>query len=524
MNLITDAWIPVIREHGKDAIAPWQIAETENPVIEINAPRPDFQGALYQFLIGLLQTCFAPEDEDEWLERWNEPPRPEDLKSSFNKVKDAFELDNPEGPAFMQDFDLPDGEWKKIAALLIEAPGGKTIKDNLDHFVKRDQINSLCPSCTATALFTMQTNAPSGGAGHRVGLRGGGPLTTLIRPDIDSPTLWKKLWINVLSKEEVDITESPLDPLVFPWKGPTRLSEKKGDMTTPENAHDLQMYWGMPRRIRLGEKAPPGLCDLCGNMSLHLYKSYRTKKHGVNYDGPWIHPLTPYRFDPKKKELPLSQKGQKGGIGYRHWLGLALEDESSGIKPALIIQNFNNERSFLMGQTTTTRLWCFGYDMDNMKARCWYDQNLPLLYLDKNQKKNLLDWSSELILAARDILKILRDQVKQAWFKRPKDAKGDMSMIDAQFWEATEPDFYVLLEKLAKLPGETRMAPPENYKNWFKVLEKYVFRLFETATLESIPEDLDLKRIVLANQTLKMKFYGSKTIKNLLSKGKDQEA
>ena len=47
-------------------IDPWQIAETDNPVVEINAPRPDFQGALYQLLIGLLQTCFAPEDEDQW--------------------------------------------------------------------------------------------------------------------------------------------------------------------------------------------------------------------------------------------------------------------------------------------------------------------------------------------------------------------------------------------------------------------------------------------------------------------------
>jgi CRISPR system Cascade subunit CasA len=67
MNLITDPWIPVIRRNGPDKIKPWQIAETDNPVMELNAPRPDFQGALYQFLIGLVQTCFAPEDEDEWL-------------------------------------------------------------------------------------------------------------------------------------------------------------------------------------------------------------------------------------------------------------------------------------------------------------------------------------------------------------------------------------------------------------------------------------------------------------------------
>lgn len=71
MNLIEDEWLPVMRSCGKeDIIAPWQIAERDNPVIELQAPRPDFQGALYQFIIGLLQTCFAPEDHEEWLQYW----------------------------------------------------------------------------------------------------------------------------------------------------------------------------------------------------------------------------------------------------------------------------------------------------------------------------------------------------------------------------------------------------------------------------------------------------------------------
>ena len=131
-------------------------------------------------------------------------------------MKDAFELYNPDGPAFMQDFDLLDGEFKKIVALLIEAPGGKTIKDNLDHFVKRNQINGLCSSCVATALFTLQTNAPSGGVGHRVGLRGGGPLTTLLMSDNTEDALWKKLWLNVLSQDEL-VGAKQIDSSVMPW-------------------------------------------------------------------------------------------------------------------------------------------------------------------------------------------------------------------------------------------------------------------------------------------------------------------
>jgi len=523
MNLITDQWIPVIRKDSTpDTIMPWQIAEVENPVLEINAPRPDFQGALYQFLIGLLQTCFAPEDEDEWEDYWEKSPELNKLMDAFGEVEDAFELDNPDGPAFMQDYDLQSGEPKKIAALLIEGPGGKTLKDNLDHFVKRDQINCLCSACTAIALFTLQTNAPSGGSGHRVGLRGGGPLTTLIMSATTGASLWKKLWLNVLNQEEI-AGAKPMESSVMPWLGATRLSDKKGAITTPNDVHALQMYWGMPRRIRLVKNEGSGKCDLCGKQATSAYKSYRTKKHGINYDGPWVHPLTPYRFDLKKKNPPLSIKSQKGGFGYRHWLGLALQNAETGNKAATIVRVFNDERGESLFNSNSASLWCFGYDMDNMKARCWYDSHFPIFALNDRQRINFVDWAGELIRAAREVVKILRAQVKHAWFRRPGDTKGDMSIIDQQFWEKTEPDFYRLLDKLAKLPAETRMAPPEIYLSWFQTLEKSVFQIFEKATLESMPEDLDLKRIISAQQTLRKKFYGNKSIKNLKAKATHEE-
>ncbi|MCB2180764.1 MAG: type I-E CRISPR-associated protein Cse1/CasA [Desulfobulbaceae bacterium] len=523
MNLITDQWIPVMRQNGPDTIAPWQIAEAENPVLEIRAPRPDFQGALYQFLIGLLQTCFAPEDEDEWLEYWEKLPNSDELNAAFEKVKEAFELFNPEGPAFMQDYSLPDGENKMIAALLIEAPGGKTIKDNLDHFIKRGQICGLCPSCTAIALFTLQINAPSGGAGHRVGLRGGGPLTTLIMSEKAEDALWKKLWVNVLTQEEIPVAKN-FNSSVMPWLGETRLSAKKADITTPRDVHALQMYWGMPRRIRLERGESSGVCDLCGEQSEAIFKNFRTKKHGTNYDGPWVHPLTPYRFDKEKKNNPLSLKGQKGGLGYRHWLGLALQDDELGEKAATVVRVFNEERGHQIVANCAAAIWCFGYDMDNMKARCWYDTHFPIFALDQRQKENVIDWASELVKTAREVVKLLRGGIKSAWFRRPEDAKGDMSGIDYQFWEETEADFYRILDQLANLPGETRMAPSEIYETWLQVLKKIMGQIFETNCFESEPEDLDIKRIVLAKQTLWKQFFGNKAIKNLIAKSIHEEA
>ena len=167
---------------------------------------------------------------------WDKPPSPEELKARFSTMAHAFELD-AQGEAFMQDFDLPKEGAKPISALLIDTPGGKTVRDNLDHFVKRDRVEAVCHSCATLALFTMQANAPAGGAGYRVGLRGGGPLTTLLSLDETNRkphTLWHTLWLNVLPEKELrrNLEKDRYNwtaenkASIFPWLGPTLTSEK----------------------------------------------------------------------------------------------------------------------------------------------------------------------------------------------------------------------------------------------------------------------------------------------------------
>lgn len=538
MNLITDRWIPITRQNGQaDIIAPWQIAEADNPVVEINAPRPDFQGALYQWLIGLLQTCFAPKDEDEWQAYWQDMPEPEILQASFAKVAFAFELDNPGGAAFMQDYELTLVKDKQpIEYLLIGAPGENTVSNNTDLFQKRHQFQKLCSACAAIALFTLQTNGPPGGAGHMAGLRANGPLTTLVMPkELNSP-LFKSLWLNVLPDENESARDSLRfkDGHIFPWLTKTRTSEscttKKCETgcrkcgTFPSDVDSLHVYWSMPRRIRLLTSSDTGECDICAKKDVPLFKSYVTKNKGYRYVGAWEHPLTPYQKS--KNKLPNPIKGQKAGSGYQHWVGLVLQDEQNNFHAASIVNHYHNERAFKIRDTQVASLWCFGYDMEpgQAKSRCWYDQKLPLFHLEKAKQKNVLEWAGELISRARETVALLRESVKSAWFNRPKDVKGDMSQIDAQFWQATEPDFYRLLEQLATLPADARMAPAAIYASWYKTLERQMLRIFETATLAATPEDLDLKRIVNAQKNLRGKFYGSKTMKALKAKGTTEEA
>src|SRR5690606_17995322 len=166
------------------------------------------------FLIGLVQTAWVlggkAWDREQMLVV---PPAPEDLADAFAPWVHAFELDG-EGPRFMQDLTLSAADKPAengVAALLIESPGEQASERNTDHFIKRDQAGSMCVHCAAMALFTLMTNAPSGGAGHRTSLRGGGPLTTVLLyqpdhdydPDAPQPALWRDIASNVRDPQAV---------------------------------------------------------------------------------------------------------------------------------------------------------------------------------------------------------------------------------------------------------------------------------------------------------------------------------
>ena len=150
MNLLTDPFFPVRRQDGSHAWLTWpQLATRDNPPVAFASARPDFDGALLQLAVGLLQTLAPPADHAAWCAWMRTPPSPDDLAARAAPYHHAFAF-LAEGPAFMQDLMLKpgDGADNGIAALLIDAPGGNTLKENKDFFQKRDTVRALCPACT----------------------------------------------------------------------------------------------------------------------------------------------------------------------------------------------------------------------------------------------------------------------------------------------------------------------------------------------------------------------------------------
>jgi len=543
MNLITYPWIPVIRENGKqDKIIPWQIAESDNPVIEINAPRPDFQGALYQFLIGLLQTCFASEDEDEWLEYWEEVPNQDKLKAAFEKVQDAFELDNPDGPAFMQEnpetnkhkevFDQ--AEWLPIEDLVGGALSDNTRKGNKDLFVKTQQIEILSPYWAALALFNMQVTGVLAWGKHRVGLRGNAPLTTLVLPDFKQATLWQKLWLNVIFLEDMDLIPGDQDKKdisdVFPWMGKTRTSPDKKP-TLPSDANPLQHYWAMPRRIRLKIEPVKGKCDLSGDGLERGVKYYKRIKDGIYYTNGWVHPLTPYTRLAKNK-FPRPIEGKNAGEGFRHWITLNfdeeyIDEENNKMRwgRALVVKHYYDEMKHKI--LVNTKLWCFGYDADSANVKCWYESSIPTFKISNNDIDALKDHVSDALQIAYQLADELRFSLIRAWFKPQTDSSGKQKWshitkainkaghlssyknIEYEYWENLEKHFSTMIYELIDF-GNTSGKPMEIYKKWVKEIRQYCVKYFDQQALNQAVDDTDMKRVIEAKNYLWGALYPNK--------------
>jgi CRISPR system Cascade subunit CasA len=397
--------------------------------------------------------------------------------------------------------------------LLIEAPGENTLRQGRDHFVKGGQIEALCPPCAATALLSLQINAPSGGQGHRTGIRGGGPLTTLV---VHPETLWKTLWLNVLLPAGLDGDSEgknrPEDR--FPWLAPTRTSGKEGGrQTTLADVHPLQMYWAMPRRIRLRPETatePEGaVCDLCGSSARPLVRTFLNRNLGVNYTGAWNHPLTPYR-KADAEYLPLH--GSPAGLSYRNWLGLVQNDPDRQIRPAATVSAFLEEKN--RRDRADYKLWAFGYDMDNMKARAWLDGRMPLHLVPPEHREAFEQDAQRLISSAAEAAGALVFAAKRALTDRPKDMAHDPADVGIRFWQETEAPFY---EHLQRIRGslEAKEETVAARRHWLSLLWRTANRAFETVTVVGSFEATDPKKVAFAWNGLQ-RFFQSVKLKELL--------
>lgn len=514
MNLLHDPWMPVRDAQGRrEWITPDRLSEPQWRAFD--ADRPDFNGALAQFAIGLLQTTTPVADSIGWRALFRAPPEAGTLREWFAPVADAFNLDG-DGPRFMQDLGLATNEGKSsaIAELLIEAPGEATLAGNRDFFAKRDSVTVMCSACAAAAALTLQINAPEGGRGHFTGMRGGGPLTTLVWRNGDA-TLWENLWLNIADRSArlrpTEDEPSGSRQLTFPWLGPIETLQPPGGSMTTAQVNSMHAYWSMPRRIRLDFVAleHESRCDVCDRTANLAVTHFRSRPNGLNYpSASWIHPLSPYR---SKDGAWLPTRPNPSTRGYRQWLAWTLTTGPNVDRSASVVSLAMTGRSRQL--RTGLNLWTFGFEMRKDKAVSWHEANLPLFALPdcsdeehRHVKAEVGRWLDAATLASI----YLRGAVKDSWFSA--DARGDFSHVDASFWAATEAPFYRQLQALIDSAQScTEYAALPARETWHHALVHAALNLFDHAFVGAgAVERQNPRRVALAHRQLSNSLHGPK--------------
>lgn len=499
-QLSTERWIPARDAQGtKRWIAPHEIVG-DGPWTpeEIDSPRADLRAALYQFLIGLLYTTAAPANERQWRKWYETPPTSDELARVFREAALPFDLLHPETP-FMQErgLEAESADVEPIAELLIDVPGGKTLKENKDHFVKRRRQDAYCLSCAAAALYALQLNAPQGGAGIRTGLRGGGPLTTLVL----GPDLWRSIWLNVLPRDKWgSVHDAEPSWQRFPWANVEPASH--GEVRF-EQAHPDLHFWAMPRRIELVVSAESAECTLCARQVQRITRGTRSRPRGWDYKDPWNHPLSP--TTETSEGLRVSAKGNSGIQSFREWLGLVQANEAKKRKPALVVQHLRAERAHRLhpGEVARFRLWAFGYEMAIAKVIAWHESTLPLHHVPEAAQASLEAHAEALILSAEQAQSHLTQAVKSAWSRRPADLKGDLRRLGESLWRALEPAFHQELDEAASIAeDEARLGARR--AQWLVSLQRSAMRLFREWTAVRSIGDVNPKQIVDAEVKLRL--------------------
>ncbi|WP_124297479.1 type I-E CRISPR-associated protein Cse1/CasA [Acetobacter pasteurianus] len=470
LNLITDPWIPVRCSDGSHrVIAPWQMAE--DGVVCPDWPRTDLNIACYELLIGLVYLADPPKNLSDWKARKSADP--DRLRKKLEEYSEAFNLLG-DGPRFLQDLSKLDGVQLSPDLLFLDSAGAQTIKNNADVMVRRYRYDRLTLPEAAMALYSLQSSAASGGSGNRTSMRGGGPLTTIVNPEVG-------LWDLVCANTPYG-TPSDIDAL--PWMRETVTSQDGVVVPPPKGKlFNVEAFFGMPRRIRLVSN---GVC----------INGVIQKTHGTNYVG-WEHPLSPYYKLNAKDDWRARHPGA-GKYGYHNWLGTIAQRDSDDLsKLALSLRTWVGERG------GGGSIIVAGWSMDNAKPRNYIYSQQRLSNLSKEDLKVL----TCLIDGASSVAGALTSA-----FRSVIGTGEDRSAQKEEFFLATEKDFFLIYSAMRGNDEEIRksLSDTQISLHWLTVLRKHALKQFDQIALPGMAlRDVEtIKGIVLARKFLGMALYG----------------
>lgn len=507
MNLIGSRWINFVDDKGNRVKGtPSAIAFPH--IVDVECNREELRAGMYQFLIALLHTAFQPRDQKEWGSRYISPPSPIDLHRAFQPFEDTFQFSGEgSGPRFMQEYGGLNSP-SPIRSVIIGAPGESTSKKNLDLFTKAGQITGMCEGCVASAIYTFSCAGISNGGGHREGLRKPNHMTSLIMPKGGQSSLWQKLWLNVLTAEEFPVGRvGSVGRTLFPWLAPTITSEGK-QVVTKDAMHPLHVFWPMASRFYLDDQRENGHCDVCGDETDALIRTIHRVRHGMNYEGQWKHPLTPYSVNKTSKGVHLPVYPPIGEFNYGNWRKVVTtgKDVRDAGTAAMVVESYSRKADYCKKNgielPETPVLWLTGFCVDSAKIVSWTSVSEPYFNASPSTRERLMVMMNDLYSVVDTAwTEVGKSMDVYEWNRGSNKVKR--AQIRSRIHALTEKPFFAQLPVIARFAelGSTTMSP-ETAKNWHTTVMSAALQVFDDLNLAA-PDKAVLLKVIEKRKKLK---------------------
>ena len=192
-----------------------------------------------------------------------------------------------------------------------------------------------------------------------------------------------------------------------------------------------------------------------------------------------------------------------------------MPDKKGERRPAQVVRRFIRDladrgpgRDLAAGPGV--RLWAYGYDMDNKKARSWVESEMPLVYCGAQVREEFEFLVRALVMSADNAARTLAGCLKEAWFppgSKVKSNQGALAVVSGQLYHLTETDFYQALGRIRDLlEADSDPEGPELVEckeDWLKTLQQAALGLFREYSQARQMGQADPKRIARARNKLK---------------------
>jgi CRISPR system Cascade subunit CasA len=476
MNLLTDAWIPVTQE-GQIK----QITLRELLCMEADwqpcSHRDDMEMAALQLVICLTQVIFMPDDPAALKRRMNTPLTEAEYDKGISNFDRMFILDHPTHP-FMQTRGVKAKEVTPMQKLFIGLPEG----NNHAFFNKTAEIDRICPSCTAIALFNQASNCPSFGGGFKGGLRGAAPLVSLVLGETLRNTIWRNIlhlrWIQRILPAAKKQNTQPV------WAAAVKTQECV-------YAHRIGLLRGLlwqPAHVEILWSNAAGRCAACGFAAPSLATGFLKEKFKYELKGSWHHPHSPR--DLKKKKGKLKQQYSSFTSTAPAWtqlndLLISRKANREGHIPAPVISQFKEICPF---QNLT--LLVGGY---RARQASVLERRHEMFSLAAGWVENV-DKLDRFVILAIETKEILRKKVYG--FGKTVGMSGLSSTAEKLFYQNSETMVHQCLRSLKW--SETQ----SEFQNLHNQLGKLALGVLEEVTLPYRHEVKMIRALVVARRTL----------------------